>query len=351
MEYTGFFEVQANPDKKRAADIMKISRRVCSFFWDASPKRPHFEEREGQADMAFEILDAIKNDQHILVEAGVGIGKSFAYLVPLLLRTNQGGGTIVIATSTIALQEQLMRDIRFLHEQLGTRLRLVLAKGQTNYICMKRVEEYQARPDAKMPEELAALIADGYQDRAEYPGDLPQGLWEQICVKQFGYRCRKCHRRCLYRDMRSELRFSGGLVVCNQDFLTAHLLRQSRGLGGLINESVKIVVIDEAHNLESKVRSATTRSLEQARLLTLIKQVQHEVPAEMTAHIQGEVNSAKSAVRAFFKRLQEQVRRQIAESEQDMKYADRFFFRQDENSLALLRDMASTLKRLSLIHI
>lgn len=67
----------------------------------------------------------------------------------------------------------------------------------------------------------------------------------------------------------------------------------------------------------------------------------------MTAHIQGEVNSAKSAVRAFFKRLQEQVRRQIAESEQDMKYADRFFFRQDENSLALLRDMASTLKRLS----
>ena len=347
MEYTGFFEVQANPDKKRAADIMKISRRVCSFFWDASPKRPHFEEREGQADMAFEILDAIKNDQHILVEAGVGIGKSFAYLVPLLLRTNQGGGTIVIATSTIALQEQLMRDIRFLHEQLGTRLRLVLAKGQTNYICMKRVEEYQARPDAEMPEELAASIAAGHQDRAEYPGDLPQGLWEQICVKQFGYRCRKCHRRCLYRDMRSELRFSGGLVVCNQDFLTAHLLRQSRGLGGLINESVKIVVIDEAHNLESKVRSATTRSLEQARLLTLIKQVQHEVPAEMTAHIQGEVNSAKSAVRAFFKRLQEQVRRQIAESEQDMKYADRFFFRQDENSLALLRDMASTLKRLS----
>lgn len=214
MEYTGFFEVQANPDKKRAADIMKISRRVCSFFWDASPKRPHFEEREGQADMAFEILDAIKNDQHILVEAGVGIGKSFAYLVPLLLRTNQGGGTIVIATSTIALQEQLMRDIRFLHEQLGTRLRLVLAKGQTNYICMKRVEEYQARPDAEMPEELAASIADGHQDRAEYPGDLPQGLWEQICVKQFGYRCRKCHRRCLYRDMRSELRFSGGLVVC-----------------------------------------------------------------------------------------------------------------------------------------
>ena len=193
LDYSIFLETPEERNRRRTEDILKISRRVSSFFWDSSPKRPNFEEREGQADMAFEILDAIKNDQHILVEAGVGIGKSFAYLVPLLLYTDQGAGTIVIATSTIALQEQLMRDIRFLHEQLGTRLKVVLAKGQTNYACMKRVEEYQARPDSEMPEELAASLAAGHQDRAEYPADLPQGLWEQICIKQFGQRCRKCH--------------------------------------------------------------------------------------------------------------------------------------------------------------
>lgn len=347
MDYRIFLETPEERNRRRTEDILKISRRVSSFFWDPSPKRPNFEEREGQADMAFEILDAIKNDQHILVEAGVGIGKSFAYLVPLLLYTDQGAGTIVIATSTIALQEQLMRDIRFLHEQLGTRLKVVLAKGQTNYACMKRVEEYQARPDSELPEELAALLAAGHQDRAEYPADLPQGLWEQLCVNQSGQRCRNCRHICLFREMRRELKWAGGIVVCNQDFLTAHLLRQSKGWEGLINEYVEVVIVDEAHNLESKVRSAMTQRLGQARLLTLIRLAQRAVPAEMAAHIQREVNAAENAVRVFFQCLQEQVRRQIAESEQDMKFAERFFFRQDTNALALLRDMASALERLS----
>ena len=346
MEHSSFSEPQAEQNR-RIADILKISRRVSSFFWDPSPKRPHFEEREGQADMAFEILDAIKNGQHILVEAGVGIGKSFAYLVPLLLYTNQCAGTIVVATSTIALQEQLMRDVRFLHEQLGTRLKVVLAKGQANYACMKRMEEYKARPDSELPEELAASIAAGRQDRAEYPEDLPQNLWEQICIKQFGQRCRNCRHKCLYREMRNELKWTGGIVVCNQDFLTAHLLRRSKGLEGLINGSIEVVIIDEAHNLESKVRSAMTQRLDQSRLLALIGQAQRAVPAEMTAHIQREAKAAENAVRVFFRRLQEQVRRQIAESERDMKFADRFFFQQDAESMALLRDMASALDRLS----
>lgn len=347
MEYRSAFENEAERDKRRAAKIMGISRRVSSFFWDPSPRRPHFEEREGQVDMAFEILDAAKNNQHILVEAGVGIGKSFAYLVPLLLYTGQNSGTIVIATSTIALQEQLMKDIRFLHEQLGTRLKLVLAKGQTNYVCMKRAEEYQARPDAKMPKELAALIAAGHQDRAECPTNLPPDLWEQICIKQYGQRCRKCHHICLYREMRKELKWGGGIVVCNQDFLTTHLLQRSRGMEGLIGEPIEVIVVDEAHNLESKVRSAMTQRLDQSRLLALIKQAQLEVPSEMTAHIRREVTDARNAVYTFFRHLQEQVQCQITESEQDMRFADRFFFRENANSLALLRNMVSALNRLS----
>ena len=72
MDYRIFLETPEERNRRRTEDILKISRRVSSFFWDPSPKRPNFEEREGQADMAFEILDAIKNDQHILVEAGVG---------------------------------------------------------------------------------------------------------------------------------------------------------------------------------------------------------------------------------------------------------------------------------------
>lgn len=90
-----------------------------------------------------------------------------------------------------------------------------------------------------------------------------------------------------------------------------------------------------------------TQRLEQSRLLALIKQAQLEVPSEMTAHIRREVTDARNAVYTFFRHLQEQVQCQITESEQDMRFADRFFFRESANSLALLRNMVSALNRLS----
>lgn len=109
------FASRKNRVREREKQIYKISERVSSFFWDADG-RPDFEEREGQQDMAFEILDALKKDQHILVEAGVGIGKSYAYLVPLLLYNHYTGKPAVIATSTIALQEQLLNDAAALQD-------------------------------------------------------------------------------------------------------------------------------------------------------------------------------------------------------------------------------------------
>ena len=69
--------------------IYEISTAVTDFFWDDAPLKYGLEAREGQQEMAFDILDAIRRGQHITVEAGVGIGKSFAYLVPLLLYNQQ----------------------------------------------------------------------------------------------------------------------------------------------------------------------------------------------------------------------------------------------------------------------
>ena len=76
--------------------------------------------REGQQDMSFEIVDALINDQHFAIEAGVGIGKSFGYLVPVLLYSKRMNKPVIIATSTIALQEQLWRCLLYtsLHDAL-----------------------------------------------------------------------------------------------------------------------------------------------------------------------------------------------------------------------------------------
>ena len=340
------FSSRKNRVKARAEQIYNISEQVTSFFWDTE-NHPDFEEREGQQDMAFEILDALKKDQHILGAGGVGIGKSYAYLVPLLLYNHCTRKPAIIATSTIALQEQLLNDAAALQERLETRCEVTLAKGQANYLCRKRAEEYLERPDAEMPDALRELIDKGFQDRADFPGDFPASLWDRICITRYGYPCRNCHHSCAYRRMREAIRFTDGIVICNQDFLTAHLQKLFRGQDGLINRTVEVVVIDEAHNLEGKVRSATTDRISQNGLLKMISEAQNDVMSTEIPYIQKDINTAQRAVRAFFQCLQRQMQQQIADSTQDMKYAERFFFKDDPEALALLSSMAEALDALS----
>ena len=103
------FNTSEERKKRRKAELYSMSEQVSTFFWDEAPQHG-LEMREGQQDMSFEIVDALINDQHFAIEAGVGIGKSFGYLVPVLLYSKRMNKPVIIATSTIALQEQLWRD-------------------------------------------------------------------------------------------------------------------------------------------------------------------------------------------------------------------------------------------------
>lgn len=92
--------------------------------------------------MSCEITDAMKRKQHILVEAGVGIGKTFAYIVPLLFYHKKYGRPIVIATSTIALQEQLESDINVVENIIGYHPEIILVKGQNHFLCRNRADQF-----------------------------------------------------------------------------------------------------------------------------------------------------------------------------------------------------------------
>lgn len=131
MSYLSIFRTNENQKQKWDSIIYEISEFVSAFFWDEAPDKYGLEAREGQQDMAFAILDAVRGNYHFAVEAGVGIGKSFAYLVPLLLYNKKTGLPVIIATSTIALQEQLMDDIKRLTPMLNVTPDVLLAKGQT----------------------------------------------------------------------------------------------------------------------------------------------------------------------------------------------------------------------------
>src|SRR5262249_35690727 len=103
-------------------------------------KFPGFESRSQQLDMADAVADAIERKRKLLVEAGTGVGKSFAYLVPVILAaTAKKDCRVVISTHTISLQEQLIRkDIPFLHSVMPQDFRAVLVKGRGNYLSLRR---------------------------------------------------------------------------------------------------------------------------------------------------------------------------------------------------------------------
>lgn len=348
MNFSFVFNSPKEQEKKKKTDLQAIGEKVTSFFWDVAPEHG-FEMREGQQDMSFEIVDALIHDQHFAVEAGVGIGKSFGYLVPVLLYNKKMKKPVIVATSTIALQEQLWDDVHDVIPLLNTDPEVILAKGQTHYLCHKRANEYLSMDGAVIPKELADGIEEGFQERKQFPPFLPQNIWDKVNIQRFSMRnCGPCEKKCLYYAIRSQLRYTDGIVLCNQDFLTAHLRQIRRGQDGLINRDADLIVVDEAHNLDDKVRSATTERINQGKILGLIKSATNEVKPSDRQNVYAEANEAQRAIRTFFDCLKAQVQQQINNAQQDMRYADRFFFDDSAESIDLLRSMVDATKNAAL---
>ena len=263
--------------KKWKQDFQSIGQDVYSFFIDTAIEKG-FENREGQWDMSFEIVDAMKNQQHILVEAGVGIGKTFAYIVPLLYYHKRYKKPIVIATSTIALQEQLSADIKVIEDIIGYHPDIVLAKGQNHFLCKYRCDEYFLCEKDETARKMYLELDKGGCQKADWDFYISDSIWNQICVKEFNpIFCRQnCIHKdyCFYYGLRQELLTTNGIVICNQDLLTVDLRKRHNYSKEIITNRFQFAVIDKAHNLESKVRNSYTvevnyislrKSVEQAR--------------------------------------------------------------------------------------
>ena len=128
---------------------LQLDTAVSRFFDEA--ERNGLERRLGQVEMSQEIAQAIMNKSSLIVEAEVGIGKSIAYLVPIVQQFFRDHRQVVIATSTIALQEQLERDVHNVLKMIGVKAKVEVAKGMKNYICLR-----EARKHRKENEEFAA---------------------------------------------------------------------------------------------------------------------------------------------------------------------------------------------------
>ncbi|WNO71885.1 ATP-dependent DNA helicase [Streptomyces sp. AM8-1-1] len=234
-------------------------------------------ERPGQVTMAEAVAAAVDDGSHLLVQAGTGTGKSLGYLVPALAH----GERVVIATATLALQRQLVerdlpRTVDALHPLLRRRPEFAMLKGRSNYLCLHRLHEgvpqeeedglfdpfEAAAPTSKLGQDLLRMRdwADETEtgDRDDLTPGVSDRAWGQISVSS-----REClgASKCAYgaecfAEMARERAKLSDVVVTNHALLAIDAIE-----GAPVLPSHEVLIIDEAHELVSRVTGAATGEL------------------------------------------------------------------------------------------
>ncbi|MHC4645959.1 MAG: ATP-dependent DNA helicase [Planctomycetota bacterium] len=218
---------------------------------------PGFEVRGQQVEMACAVRRALAEGRRLAVEAGTGVGKSFAYLVPVVALVATQAEKVLISTFTITLQEQLInKDIPFLANCLPQEFTAALAKGRGNYLCKRRLA-FALRRQAGLFENIGSQLESirAWSDSTEDGSlsDLPflpkNQVWDKVNSEHGNCRGRRCEhfRGCFYRRARRCLE-NADIIVANHALLFSDLVLKEQGAS--ILPGYRYVVIDEAHNIE-----------------------------------------------------------------------------------------------------
>ena len=255
------------------ADLISDALSAGSDF---SQRVPNFEERPEQRRMAAAVAEKINAGGKLMVEAGTGVGKSLAYLLPAALYAVHNGARVVVSTATIALQEQLLaKDLPMVKDALAAidpaaadQLRFTSLKGRANYLCYKRWN--QARRADDVDENAARLIAKtlGWLPDTQTGdrGEINLGhyraaaAWDRLSAS----RALECPAQsggpCFLRAARQDAAASH-IVVVNHALLISDLVA-----GGSAIPDYDILIIDEAHNLEDQATDQLAFTIGNRRL-------------------------------------------------------------------------------------
>lgn len=260
---------------------------VADLFSDGGPLAAAIEgfaERAEQIAMAERIAHALRASGQTMIEAGTGVGKTFAYLVPALL----SGKHIVISTGTRALQDQLFhRDLPTIARALGMPVRVSLLKGRANYVCLHRlsVAEQQATTRGLKREVALALMPVREWSRITRSGDIAElaacgedhPVWPWVTSTRencLGVDCTQFHQ-CHVAAARREAQ-GADIVIVNHHLLMADLMLKEEGFGDLL-PGADAVIVDEAHQLPEVATHFLGASVSTRQLQTLARDLVMEL--------------------------------------------------------------------------
>ena len=269
-----------------------------------------YEFRDGQLKMALDVLHCYEKNCVGAIEAGTGIGKSYAYLVPAILHTLEAHGKkieklseqeensenkgkasaeerTVIATSTVNLQRQLMdKDIPTLLNILGVDCTVAFAVGRGHYICLRRLAS-EVESNALFQDDLSSdiMLLNRYANESEtglredYPGHVDGGIWNSICSDADLCISGKCpfYNKCFYFKAKKKL-MDSSIIVCNHHllFVDSHARYQDEldYKDDAVLPGFKHLVIDEAHNIERTATDLFTNSFSSYDLMRQMNYIQ-----------------------------------------------------------------------------
>ncbi len=249
--------------------ISDLPRQVEEIFSPTGPfsKSKNYEHRPQQQQMAVAVAEALTNGTSLLVEAGTGVGKSFAYLVPAILYAVAAKKKAIICTHTINLQEQLIeKDLPLLHQILPVEFNFAMLKGRSNYLCTRRLHKAMQQADSLFtsPEtselhrlyEWSKETSDGSLSDLDVEPD-PK-VWEHICSERGLCTPKKCGFQsdlgksgnvCFFQRARQRILSADVLVLNHTLFFTLLNSVDEEQRGGVLFRN-DFVIFDEAHNVE-----------------------------------------------------------------------------------------------------
>lgn len=256
---------------------------------------PDFEPRPQQLEMARAVARALESRSRLLVEAGTGVGKSFAYLLPAVQRivASAGAERVVVATNTIALQEQLLnKDVPLLQSVFNpegwddpdrspaVRAAFVpeLVKGRGNYLSIRRLKLASERQDRLFADAALKRTLHAVEDWAYHTADgtlasLPQlerpAVWDRVQSDTGNCMGRRCpsYEQCFYQTARRRME-RANLLICNHALFFSDLALRARAVGFL--PPYDHVILDEAHAVEDSAAEFFGVTLSESRVKHLL---------------------------------------------------------------------------------
>ncbi|MBP8047681.1 MAG: DEAD/DEAH box helicase family protein, partial [Anaerolineales bacterium] len=276
--------------KKESASIQKTEEpipldpeEIAAVLEYGGPFSQYFESyehRPEQVEMLKAVTNALSTGNHLMVEAGTGVGKSFAYLVPAAYFAVQNHTRVVVSTNTINLQDQLIKkDIPNLKAALNLEVNATVMKGRGNYLCPRKLEYMRSHgpKDANEMRVLAKIMvwmldnASGDRNELNLTGPTEREAWSRLSAEDDNCTTETCMGRmggsCPFQRAK-QAALNSHILIVNHALLLSDVASGSKVL-----PEYDYVIIDEAHHMESAVTGALSFRLTQNDLERMMKEL------------------------------------------------------------------------------